>query len=162
MAQYPGVIYFDATGALPRSGQILLNVEPSSPFALRRVNYVLENQRPEIVLFGNRLFYFANEVLAALETGSYIHIGGGAYAKAKIVDNRSHRSVDIRALCGPDNYPDSSVYVGNHFMKMELVTNPDTLIEAAPYDLVACTRYAPIRFSEGKSFAEIFDYDRQY
>jgi hypothetical protein len=163
LAPYPGVVYFDATAALPRTTMILQNVEITGHDSWGPIRETLIGKNVEILFFGNRLFYHTQNIFAFLEQQDFIHVGGGVYAKGKFkVFLKPPSDGEIENLCAGIPPGERHLYLGRAIGGTHPIESASELKNMPEMSPVGCAKYPPVQFPGGQSFAQIFDYDQDY
>lgn len=164
LSQHPGTLYYDGTLALPRQEQLHALPAPAHSGNLQEVLGQLDNPDLRLVFFGNKMFYYFQEIGMKMEERFFIKIGKIVLAKAHVILATQELTPSFwKSLCDKLGHPPRLfVYEGNGiFMMNPLPESPSC--EGPPPRLrssrqfLAFSAYAPLVFPEDKSFAEIFD-----
>jgi hypothetical protein len=124
---------------------------------------LLIDEKPPLIFFGNRLYYYFDELMFFLDKSSYINVGGGIFAKARIADGPQIKGgVDLDKLWAGVPEGERHIFIGPQFQDMHPVEDPAPLRQKIDANTVACTRFGPIRFPGDRTFAQVFDYDRNF
>lgn len=163
LEKYPGTKYFDATAALPRTTQIMYHIEVSGHDSWGTLMRILPEENPEVIFFGNRFFYHFDNITVYLARAGYVHAGGGTYVRAGKMRTEfdQFEEENLKALCPQPDSP-RYYYAGVDSLNTYPVTLSEALALKGKAGILACSKFPPVKFTNGKSFAQIFDYDQNY
>ncbi len=158
LAKYPGVLYYDGTAVLPRNNQLFANAEPKHLGNDDWLLKLLNDDKPDLFFFGNRLHHYFGRIMSFLDHENYIQIGPGVFARSKVSyydDPRNFLKHTRAELCKgvSDNMDGLKLYTGDIFVEMEPWDGA-----SVPKKLVACSRFSQIDWPTELSFAKIFDF----
>lgn len=167
--RHPGTVYFDGTSALPKRNTIFILPAPAHEGNHGEVLRVFERPDLDLVFFGNRMFFYIDDIFRALSGADFIRIGEGVFAKSSVRDARSPLGrEDWLKIChdaGPS--ANISVYEGSDFLSMRPMNlqfscegDVPRVNSYAPF--VAFSRYEPLEMPDGLPFARIFDHRPRY
>ncbi|HRO68434.1 MAG TPA: hypothetical protein PL182_12765, partial [Pseudobdellovibrionaceae bacterium] len=153
--------------ALPREKQLSALPAPVHAGNRQEILELLENPDLKLVFFGNKMFYYFQDIGLKMEERFFIKVGKIVLAKAHVILATREITPPLwKDLCVRlGNPPDLFAYEGDGIFMMEPLPSrfacdgPPPKIKSSRLFL-AFSAYGPLHFPDGKSFAEIFDQGR--
>jgi uncharacterized membrane protein YuzA (DUF378 family) len=133
----PKISYYDATGAMPTRTKYDVFPAPEQDANEKNVLRLLSGDKVNLVFFGQRLFFYFQSAMRALEDNFFVDVGGGVFAKSMIIDIKLKRIVggmSIAEICSVAEHGVIHLRAGSSFLKLKPLKGKMLCSEAVQND----------------------------